>query len=128
MKELKFRAFYKPRKKMFNVGMIDFKNKVIIEDAENKHWFHECELMQYTGLKDCEGGEIFEGDIVKDLRDDNSLRYGDGNNLSPVEFHQGSFGVSIIYDGIFTPISMFTEDYRFKVIGNIYQNPEILGS
>ena len=60
-REIKFRAWHKEAKEMF------------IEDGI-KYRFGEClkflwekqpvEVMQYTGLKDCKGVEIYEGDIV----------------------------------------------------------------
>jgi uncharacterized phage protein (TIGR01671 family) len=83
--------------------------------------------MQYTGLTDCEGKEIFEGDIIQDINDNNSLRYGEDNNLTPVEFYNGSFGISVIFDGAFVPLYPYEEGgFKFKVVGNIHQNSELL--
>lgn len=139
MKELKFRAFHKPSKKMFDVCCLDFKNKMIssrqkvIGQGKRVYFdtvdydFHECELMQFTGLKDIDGKEIFEGDIIQDINDNNSLRYGKDNNLTPVEFYNGSFGISVIFDGAFVPLYPYEEDgFKFKVVGNIHQNHELL--
>jgi uncharacterized phage protein (TIGR01671 family) len=106
--------------------------------------------MQYTGLKDStqfneltkeeqedwlkgnkqedwKGKEIFEGDIIQDINDNNLLRYGEDNNLTPVEFYNGSFGISVIFDGAFVPLYPYDVDgFKFKVVGNIYQNSELL--
>jgi uncharacterized phage protein (TIGR01671 family) len=65
-------------------------------------------LSQFTGLKDKNGKEIFEGDIL-------SHRYYSKPVLC--EFVDGSF--------IFDDISKY--DKSLEVIGNIYQNPELLG-
>ena len=138
MKELKFRAFHKPSKKMFDVVQIDFMNKVVfsyerIRSMSKYPYFDtvsylssECELMQFTGLKDVDGKDIFEGDIIQDINDNNSLRYGKDNNLTPVEFYNGSFGISVIFDGAFVPLYPYDEGFKFKVVGNIYQNSELL--
>lgn len=136
MKELKFRAFHKPSNKMFDVGMIDFLANELtgIEDLGNgfsmghfNKQIKDCELMQFTGLKDVDGKKIFEGDIIQDINDNNSLRYGKDNNLTPVEFYNGSFGISVIFDGAFVPLYPYDVDgFKFKVVGNIYQNSELL--
>ena len=71
------------------------------------------EVMQCTGLKDKNGKEIYEGDILE--------------NISVVCFQRGRF--QPIYDGGDAE-EMEDEFYRFssksEVIGNIYENPELL--
>jgi uncharacterized phage protein (TIGR01671 family) len=69
----------------------------------------EFVLMQFTGLKDKNGKEIYEGDVVE----------LDGSDRPAVmEFHSGSFSLRRIYGG--------ADAYRMEVIGNIYENPELL--
>lgn len=67
---------------------------------------------QYTGLTDKNGTEIYEGDIVE--------CFVNGN--SHVSFKGGLYG--LIYDYTFIPFSDVHGEMR--VIGNIYENPELI--
>ena len=74
----------------------------------------DCELMQYTGLTDKKGKEIYEGDVVKSQDDEGDYAtYKDV--IQVVEFDTGSF----------YPVSEKYSKY-FEVIGNIYENPALL--
>ena len=74
---------------------------------------NDCILMQYTGLKDINDKEIYEGDIVL---------YPDDNNPAEVVYNPPVFETRDIKTGdlgdLFKTI--------MKVIGNIYENPELL--
>jgi len=68
---------------------------------------NDCVALQYTGLKDKNDREIFEGDIVKT-----------GVLVGPVEFRNCSF----LFDG--HPLFNYYES--ISVIGNMFENPELL--
>jgi len=133
MREIKFRVFAvselgQPLNKFIYSDEFNFS---VIKDYSSLRIFFnylldqeiECfnELQQYTGLKDKSGDHIYEGDIVKftyyhpDLEDDIVL----------IEFKEGSFGYLENEDNEFTILSAWSKELM-EVIGNIYQNPELL--
>ena len=71
-------------------------------------------VMQYTGLKDKNGTEIYEGDIVV------------FKNWKPKSVVFQTNGVqTFVFDGTDLWLSSYDSEH-YKVIGNIYQNPELL--
>lgn len=73
--------------------------------------------MQYTGLKDKNGTEIYEGDIVK-------CRHG----IGVVKFHNASFVFDWDFNALNELMHVWKEDsvLQVEIIGNIYENPELL--
>lgn len=81
---------------------------------------HES-LGQYTGLKDKSGAEIYEGDIVEQEVgfDDAPLNKEIDNVIfDGCKFKTNSFELNLVSFGSFL--------IHYKVIGNIYENPELL--
>jgi uncharacterized phage protein (TIGR01671 family) len=109
-REVKFRAW--DGKKM----------KLAFDLSQNpKYWWKKNKdypLMQYTGLKDNNGKEIYEGDVFKDNTDFNfwEVFYVSGGNYVSNGFETLPIGDFIIKSNI-----CFCE-----IIGNIYENPEML--
>lgn len=132
MREIKFRAWLKEEKKMVNVETIDFTDKSVqyLEKNEfinayllRRMIFGDIELMQYTGLKDKNGKEIYEGDIIKyKFPYDKRLKH-----ISPVKFlkTEASFGIKDRY-GNEIPLYTISANNYFEVIGNIYENKNLL--
>ncbi len=87
-------------------------NKIDILDLTNK--WQGCVLMQFTGLHDKNGKEIYEGDIV-DFG--NKIQYEVEWSPENAMFHLK--GPNDIYSLIFN---------ECEVIGNIYENPELIKS
>lgn len=125
MNNLKFRAWDKTAKKMSKVTAIDFSTKpfrVFYKAYGNENYYNQdAILMQSTGLKDKNGKEIFEGDIVQ---------YLDGEYSFVGVVENSAFGIYAKnkYDNYsFEDFAdENTKEAEVVVIGNIYENKELL--
>ena len=128
MREIKFRAWHKEKKEIVDAEEIDFMNKVINyidNDYENNRqeirgaYFEDIELMQYTGLKDMREKEIYEGDIVK-------LRANHGIGVIKYYDEWGAVIVEYIKPRPLAVLGMNYYKEDIEVLGNIYENPELI--
>jgi len=136
MRTIKFRAWNKREKEMMNVVKMIFTKEGIECSYKNLAGFcgeiDEVIIMQFTGLKDKNGKEIFEGDILKD----------EYNIIWTVHFVMGKFSIFCNTDNLLNSIEAkrnkkLTDDekivedldawwVRKEIIGNKFENPELL--
>ena len=126
-REIKFRAWDKAVKMMLVGDTWYNKELTILQDIEDLYIDKErYELMQYTGLRDKNDTEIYEGDILKSTA--NGANCLDIFQVVWLE-SRASFRLKHIYvlnqDDSAT-FGMTTVKDSFEIIGNIYQNPELL--
>ena len=137
MRERKIRAWDKETRKMYIVLSISFDVESVtmwsgIEgEAEIARDFKDVELMDYTGLKDKNGKEIYEGDIIKYTEEDEDSAFG-GTETDTVEVRWiDDIGQ---YRAVFASgrrvelhfILQLPTIRESEIIGNIYENPELL--
>lgn len=124
MRVPKFRAWDKENKEMLFVRQIDFMFEKVVLECYEQFFIDEVELMQYTGLRDKNGREIYEGDVVRYeccfesyveevIYDDKHCNFG------TIDKDEKTFS----FDAL---ISDFDVDC-FEVVGNKYENLELLG-
>lgn len=121
-REIKFREWETERKTMVIGEREDYDDSVSFRFEHEEGG--ERILMQYTGLKDKNGVEIFEGDIVyweSTIMNKNQWQ-------GVVKFIGAGFCVQTSGNSRNTPDWLYaaTKDETLEIIGNIYENPELL--
>ena len=124
MREIKFRAWDKELKNWADYAIAY--DRLSFLDENTGWWKTDKEgerfiLCQYTGLKDNEDREIYEGDIVKAIsfaRWIGVAKYSDKNQAFVFECIDKNYRGNIVF------MSQF--DQGFKILGNIFENPKLL--
>lgn len=125
MREIKFRVWDNMGKIMIGIEQwlaIELSGAIDVLTADGTYYRANKNgyiLMQYTGLKDRNEKEIYEDDIVKDGYDE---------PLGRVIFEEGCFVIEILDGRGYThyPETRIMHFEECEIIGNIYENPELL--
>jgi uncharacterized phage protein (TIGR01671 family) len=132
-REIKFRFWDKHTKKMHEVGEIRFGVKhgmtstdladYVIDPYGSRYCIvgENCELLEYTGLKDKQDKEIYEGDIVKGVVDTLTPSQNDIDAYYIVRYEDGTWNYSYSLQEVGQIPST-----GWEIVGNIYENPELL--
>lgn len=132
MRKHKYRVWDRDKKQMFPVSEISFGDDgsgltVIVQPAPKPKYHRclvvgeNCDLLEYTGLKDCKGVEICEDDIIRIV--------GNATTAKVVFWERPpEFGLDFSHDEV-----AWCEDWnlsddcdRMEIVGNVYENPELL--
>lgn len=118
----KFRAWDKETKTMYDVKSIVYTlgSMLCVNRSalfpERTLYFEDTPVMQSTGLADENGKEIFEGDVVHAYGEDTYL-------IGVIEYFDNAYCIKN-KTGIYNPLWINAEQY--EIIGNIYENPEVV--
>lgn len=158
MRELKFRAWDKENNFMFYYGnnyplskyYLGFNHRnhnkmslmILVDPSDSEFKEIEADIMQYTGLKDCKGREIYEGDILSYKH----IVYTDCSKTEIEKIEEEALIEIITYAPIASIIKPYSKNVKcngydrtnnqcliidlssdeVEVIGNIYENKELL--
>ena len=135
---LKFRAWHIADKQMLNEG---YNGEVFITTGQLFGYGESVKLMQFTGLKDCKGVEIYEGDIWLSTAD-SKVNIGTGERRfveswvkGTIDFVSGAFITTyrLQQNSFFGTLPHYQSPFvrggvaeHIEIIGNIHQNPELI--
>ena len=130
--DIKFRAWDNNEEWMVDDMLLSFDGEILTDDVQPHDTPYKeieladegrYELMQYTGMKDINGSEIYEEDIVKYGEDVYTIKYG--------RFIDMDVPTPITQIGFYLLDNKYQETFplyavEYKILGNIYENKDLL--
>ena len=132
MREIKFRAWHEKQERMYSAEEMGQDQLTLMPDGRGLANISGADTklsrvddgrtmipLQYTGLKDKQGKEIYEGDIVQTMQEDEQKAY-----IEQVKWSEDFLCWAVYQNNEFA--ELYLSAGNSEVIGNIYENPELL--
>jgi uncharacterized phage protein (TIGR01671 family) len=128
MRELKYYAWHKELKKMYQVRSIDWDYRYHVESIRvvgevESFNVEEVELLEFIGRCDKNNQELYNGDIIRTQywKDNSNFSYGE------IIWHEDDAGFRVRWFGGVPTYGQYENiEVDFEKIGNKFQNPELL--
>ena len=124
MREIKFRVWSENLQKMskpfgLHANVVDFTDENGLGSIKS---LSSEVIMQYTGIKDRDGNEIYEGDILENV--DFGILYEQFIGKGKVIFHCGSWSIQSFAKVVRSNmiVDLYGQEYATKIIGNVHEN------
>ena len=130
MRTIKFRVWDEETSKMYagNDAIVTFSGELEEVYVRRNNMVDELidyKLMQSTGMKDTKVNEIYEGDVVEVKDSTPTAKHFGKTDIGIVKYECSEYVVNTKKGGIRMSGGLFRPD--LKVIGNVYENPELIG-
>lgn len=121
-REIKFRAWDSDDREMIVFDEANYSGEGYEKLGQFFSDMFGCRMLQYTGLRDKNGVEIFEGDVLRFFFD------AEEYFTAPVSWIDDQIGVwgSALTLNQIIPEDIGVQGAEYEVIGNIHENPELL--
>lgn len=121
MREIKFRGKYGNNPWLYGSLVTKNRNNNGIQERNSSVTIlvNDGSIGQYTGMNDSMGKEIYEGDIVRTSDND--------DELAVVEWDDADLRFTVTHGNVVNGLGEGYYSHEVEVIGNMYDNPELLG-
>jgi uncharacterized phage protein (TIGR01671 family) len=146
MREIKFRVWNQEGNFMDSAWLIDWEHGKVCHSKHNQSELDDCILLQYTGLKDKNGKEIYEGDIIRRYFEIGRVIYDEVTlGAEDYEIDDAGYFIGVVHyrpsEGyVLNKCTKYNDDWeiqlqksgvkiyakRAEVIGNVFENPDLL--
>ena len=132
-REIKFRAWDKTSNVMIRGMQGDWYLRpdgipVLIDREGDEEQIRDYEIMQFTGLLDKNGKEIYEGDVLASKYDKRPFEIIWKDGIGDLQQEVGFWMLNKFTNSVFMIHQGHINDRKLEIIGNIYESPELLNN
>ncbi|MVM33617.1 hypothetical protein GO755_26500 [Spirosoma sp. HMF4905] len=128
MRQLKFRLWHTSEYPVVELrNTMAYQPNLSLDGAYDAHMHGNGVMMEFTGQTDMDGKDVYEGDIIETRHEDKMELKGFGLVYNEIAFRDGCFGLIGEVTSEHACFAQIGEIKDARVVGNIFQNPELVG-